>query len=382
MITNIKIRNFKAIDNSDLGFGKLNLFTGLNASGKSSFLQSILLLRQSFFNGNFNRRNKSLFLGKEDSLVSLGTFSDVFSQNAQKDDHIDFVIAGDHLPEIGFTTIPFNYFDEKDKYKNVNSANQIDGGLLLIPGVEIEDYSFFSSNQFQYLCADRISPREDYPRFEGDELLGKDGRFTAHFLEKYGNSPIPLNNYLKHESEETDTLLSQVNAWLNDISPGVVVTTKENLDTNKIELSYHYRTQIGIPTLDRKPQNVGHGITPTLPIVVALLSAKVGDLIIIENPETHIHPKGQARLAMLIAKTAKAGVQIIVETHSDHILNGIRVATKRSYIHANDVKINFFSRTNQEITTIQSLRLDVNGRIDKWPEGFFDEWDNLLDELI
>ena len=103
---------------------------------------------------------------------------------------------------------------------------------------------------------------------------------------------------------------------------------------------------------------------------------------LIENPETHIHPHGQSRLAMLMAKAAQAGVQIFVESHSDHILNGIRVAAKRQWIEAEKVKINYFSRSDKEITTILPLKLYQNGRIDKWPKGFFDEWDNMLDELI
>ena len=67
-----------------------------------------------------------------------------------------------------------------------------------------------------------------------------------------------------------------------------------------------------------------------------------GELIVIENPETHLHPKGQANLAKLIALVAEQGVQIIIETHSDHIINGLRVATKQKFIKPNNSKVLFF----------------------------------------
>lgn len=374
MINKIKIKNFKSIRESELEIADLNLFTGLNASGKSTFLQSLLLLRQSYLKGNLLRKIPFIFLGNydNDSLINLGTFSDIFSQNAPKEDSIEFVINDD----LKFISESYEVEGKEDRDKK---------GKTTINGVlEKENFetSLFSDTQFQYLSADRISPKEDFPRFENDELLGKDGRFTPHYLEKYGNRPIFLKSLLHEKDKSNDSLIFQVNAWMRDISPGIEIMTKENQSTNRIELSYRYRTESGVPTQNRKPQNVGHGITPTLPLVVALLAAKKGDLIIIENPETHIHPHGQSRLAMLMAKAAQAGIQIFVESHSDHILNGIRVAAKRNWIEAEKVKINYFSRSDKEITTILPLKLDQNGRIDKWPKGFFDEWDNMLDELI
>lgn len=372
MINCIEIKNFKSIGEASLQVSNLNLFTGLNASGKSTFLQSLLLLRQSYFNGSLLRKNPSIFLGNKDSLISLGTFSDVFSQNAFKEDSIEFKIND----SLHFVSVSYEVGRTEDEDKKNRPI--INGQLKKVNF----DIPLFSENQFQYLSADRISPNEDFPRFENDELLGKDGRYAPHFLNKHGNSPIPLHVLLHEKENSNNSLIFQVNAWMRDISPGIEIQTKENNNTNRIELSYRYRANNGVPTQDRKPQNVGHGITPTLPLVIALLSAKKGDLLIIENPETHIHPHGQSCLAMLMAKTAQAGVQIFVESHSDHILNGIRVAAKRNWIESEKIKINYFSRSDKEVTSILPLKLDQNGRIDKWPKGFFDEWDNLLDELI
>ena len=77
---------------------------------------------------------------------------------------------------------------------------------------------------------------------------------------------------------------------------------------------------------------------------MALLSAKRGTLVLLENPEAHLHPQGQVRIGELIARTAASGVQILVETHSDHVLNGIRLAVHAGKIEPDQVKLQYFKR--------------------------------------
>ncbi len=367
MIQNINIQNFKSIKEGTIELSGLNLFTGVNGSGKSTFLQSLLLLRQSYLIGYLTRRNKVLFLGNRDkeSLTNLGTFKDVLYENAEKDDTL----------VIGFTdtvglTVQFNSKPHDSENKGLST---IAGSFPISSEYILETITLFSDN-FQYLSADRIAPQEDYPRFEGNELLGKDGAFTAHFLEKYGNKPITIKN-LKHERTQgnDDTLIGQVNYWMQDISPNIDIQTTENLTTNRIELSYRYKTDKGIFTQDRKPQNVGYGITPTLPILVAILSAKPGDIIIIENPETHIHPYGQAKLIELMALTAENGVQLMIETHSDHIINGLLVAIRKQQIKVENTKIYYFNRDEKEQTRITNIPVSSDSRIRNPPIGFFDQ---------
>jgi predicted ATPase len=116
---------------------------------------------------------------------------------------------------------------------------------------------------------------------------------------------------------------------------------------------------------------------------VACLSAKAGALLLLENPEAHLHPRGQSALGLLLALCASDGVQVIVETHSDHLLNGIRLAAKRKDIMARDVAVHFFSRSVETgVSTCESPVLLDNGRFSDWPAGFFDEWGNALDELL
>src|SRR5260221_6265573 len=91
-----------------------------------------------------------------------------------------------------------------------------------------------------------------------------------------------------------------------------------------------------------RPQNVGYGLSHVLPILTACLGAQTGALLLIENPESHLHPSGQSAMGEFLAQVASAGIQLIVETHSDHVLNGIRRAVKRGQLTPQDVAIHFF----------------------------------------
>jgi predicted ATPase len=124
--------------------------------------------------------------------------------------------------------------------------------------------------------------------------------------------------------------------------------------------------------------------------VTALLSSQPGSLLLLENPEAHLHPQGQVKMGELMARAANAGVQIICETHSDHILNGIRLASKgvpeTAKIDPANVALHFFQRSKEVINKpsveILTPELDEEGRLDFWPEGFFDEWGKSLDKLL
>lgn len=373
MITKIRLKNFKSFSNLELSISALTLLTGVNSSGKSSVLHALLALRQSSRLRRFFDEPPCIDWGNDDgrSYVRLGTLKDVFSDSGVLGTGVTIAVESD-TDVMYFKTIEYN----------VESRDQkLTSGEWVFSNPNWNQMSLFSDN-FQYLSSDRISPQEDYPRFSGSTELGFDGRFAPNFLEKFGETYISIQDLKHPRYNDFNTIHAQLNAWMGEISPGVEVKVKENSNTNRVELSYLFLGKDGIPTQNRRPQNVGFGITQTLPILVALLSSRPGDLLIFENPESHLHPRGQSCLGMLFAKAANAGVQIILESHSDHILNGIRVAVSQKNIMPEFVSLWFFERKeDQKINTIQ-LKLDANGRVDRWPIGFFDEWDNMLDKLL
>lgn len=209
--------------------------------------------------------------------------------------------------------------------------------------------------------------------------LGSQGEYTAHFLSIYESLDIP-NQKLSHPLANSLNLRDQVEAWMGEISPGTRINLTSNSAMDLMGLQYSY----GLSNLYR-PTNVGFGITYTLPILVAILAAEKDTLILLENPEAHLHPKGQAKIGELLSLAANSGVQLLVETHSDHILNGIRVAVHNGKLNPDDVQLYYFQRQEKQelvVTEVISPQIDRNGRIDQWPDGFFDEWDKSLEILL
>lgn len=190
-----------------------------------------------------------------------------------------------------------------------------------------------------------------------------------------------------------NSLSYQVRAWLSVVSPGA------NVHIDSVHLSDEELLTMTVSFDDHdayryKPENVGFGISDVLPILVTVLGSSYGDILIIENPEAHLHPKGQAAIGNLIARSVAAGAQVFVETHSDHVVNGIRSAVKDGIVKPADVNIAFFERkehdvpnedgtSHQEIySEVRNIRVDKNGSLSEYPDGFMDEWNNQLMELL
>jgi predicted ATPase len=117
-----------------------------------------------------------------------------------------------------------------------------------------------------------------------------------------------------------------------------------------------------------------------LPIITACLASSKDRVLLIENPEAHLHPSGQSLMGTFIAQAVSAGVQIIVETHSDHVLNGVRKAVKNHILSRDKVAIHFFSPSVKD--QVISPLIDQRGNLDAWPQGFFDQFDIDTSSLI
>jgi predicted ATPase len=370
MITNIYLQNFKAFKEAEIPPCQLNIFTGLNGMGKSSFLQALLLLRQSYRQNTL--LDKGLLLNGE--YIEIGKGKDAYSMYGDKENIISFEVEWDQEIEL---RAEFQSQDEFD--------------LLPIEQLQISDQktwqqALFQDN-YQYLNAERFSPKTFFPSsaYHVDQIqsLGNHGEFTTHFIAKNQRKDIPIKA-LAHPKAKSLALLVQLDAWLGEITPNIRLSSVLYDELEIARLSYKFEVN-GELTESIKPTNVGFGLTYILPVVTAILYAKPGDLLIIENPESHLHPRGQARLGSMFAIAAEHGVQLFIETHSDHVLNGVRVATKHQDISPENVGLFFFERDleiDEHTTEIIQPFIDENGRIDKWPKGFFDEFDNQLDELL
>ncbi len=359
MITLVKLKHFKAFEEQSFEFKPLTLLSGLNSTGKSSVLQSLLLLRQSYQ----QKLLPDVGLALNGDLVCIGTAKDALFAEA-KENSIGFEVLWEDDTQGRWD---FSYSSETDFL-----------GLTSQPNTSTIYESSLFSDRFHYLQAERIGPRIERSDFQvrQHQQLGIRGEYTAHFLSIYSDEIIP-NSRLKHLDEDSLTLHSQVEAWMGEVSPGTRIKINSNPALDLVILQYSY----GLSNPYRAT-NVGFGISYTLPIIVAVLASEPGTLILLENPEAHLHPKGQVKMGELLSLAASSGVQVVVETHSDHVLNGIRLAVHGGKLAPKDVQCHFLSRTKQGMTEVISPHIDRNGRIDQWPDGFFNEWQKSLFGLL
>ncbi len=366
MIETLILKNFKAFEEQTINFRPLTILSGLNSTGKSSPLQGLLLLRQSYQKGFLPE--KGLVLNGD--LVNIGTGKDALFEYGSEDS-ISFELVWKDGCKSKWC---FDYNSESDVL-NLHSQS---GDL------KIYDSSLFNDG-FRYLQTERIGPRESYPMSDFQVVkhgqLGTKGEFTAHFLSHFGDKDI-LMSKLAHPKARSpsQSLKKQVDAWMGFVSPGITSHLTQNLETRTVRLRYSF----GL-SKEYSATNVGFGVSYTLPILVAILASSPGTLILLENPEAYVHPQGQAKIGELLALAASCGIQIVVETHSDHLLNGIRLAVHGGKIDPQDVQLHYFNRFQKEevvMTEVISPKLDRNGRIDQWPDGFFDEWRKSLAALI
>jgi predicted ATPase len=364
MPTLLRLTNFKCFASERIDLRPLTLLTGLNGAGKSTVLQSLLLLRQNVLRSMLPA--KGLALNGE--LVNLGTAQNVLYRGASTDD-------------VGLSIW---HGGEEFAWKFGYPSPTADVLPILSEPRGIPADPLFGAG-FHYLQAERIGPRVllNTSSFEvrQQRSLGTDGRHSVAFLEAFAKEAVVPG--VMHGSGASD-LAGQVNAWLGEVSPGAELIPRAHGDLNVVSLRIRFSDN-RIVTDDFSAPNVGFGVSYILPVLLAILSSKPGNLVLIENPEAHIHPRGQVAIGRLLSLAASNGITCFVESHSDHVLNGIRLAVKQGHIEPGQVGVHYFDRrvVNDQITHVkESPTIDRDGRLDRWPAGFFDQWESTLDSLL
>lgn len=363
MIEKISLKNFKCFGKIDVTCRELNLFTGINGMGKSTLIQALLLLRQTY-EKNSSFKNQHLILNG--SYVELGTQADIMYWY-RKDDVVSIEIG-----ENGY-----KWMCQYDKH----------GNLILENLKFLYERDSFLKKNFEYISAERLGPRRYYDTLENKNFLNSEigikGERTVRCLYEKG-SDIKVYPNMKHSSETSERLELQTNAWLSEISPNIRINVIPYLDVNLMGVRYSTSNSLGEESTNAL--NMGFGVSYSLPIIVALLSARKGDVLVLENPEAHLHPRGQRKIGELVALAAANGVQVFMETHSDHVLNGIRLSVRNKKILSDNVRVNYFYEylSEEGIQKHEKTSPEIleDGSLSNWPEGFFDEWDKAIDELF
>ena len=420
MLTQIDLRHFKCFKRLQLPLRPLTLLSGTNASGKSSVLQALALLHQTMREHEWSYR-----LMLNGSAIRLGTAADVIDR---VHGHNECGIA---LHDGDETRVEWEFAGEREEMAMVvrRSCGEISDGTSwdtdaegmiwgtnegAVQETQASDIAGATKGMgwgadgmswdideskplhcllpfsmrarspnsrlltdrlrgLTYLTAERQGPRESYPLDDPQlaPVVGPNGEHAVSIVH-LGRDALVLDGL--RLQEVPPHRFRQVEARMGSFFPGCALAINQVPHASAVTLGI--RASRG--TDFYRPTHTGFGLTQVLPIVVASLSAGRDDLLLIENPEVHLHPAGQVAMGKFLAEVAEAGVQVIIETHSDHVLNGIRRAVKSDAFSSDSVALHFFRPRDdrqQDLPQIESLCLDDRGNVDRWPEGFFDQFD-------
>src|SRR5262249_33333894 len=152
--------------------------------------------------------------------------------------------------------------------------------------------------------------------------VGHDGQFAPYWYDRMVDEQVDSPRL--HPAESATTLRKQLDAYLSSLFPNAQANVTGIPQASALAL----RFRIGESGEWRRPANIGFGLTYAFPVLIAVLTTPLGQTLVIDSPEAHLHPSVQSEMGRILARMATAGVQLIVETHSDHLLNGVRLAVK------------------------------------------------------
>ena len=366
MLRKLSLSNFKCFDRVSLELAPITLLCGLNGMGKSSLLQALLILRQSAAAGEL-RDGRLVLIGE---LADVGTGRDVLYEDADSD-VVEFELHGSNMTAP--CRLSFRYSGDADQLTAIGdpSIGRLDEWLAVAPFAHL-----------QYVSAERIGPRKIYTRSETAahrRELGPRGEYVLNYLDARQDESLPDCDP-RCGASSNRRLISVVDYWLQDVSPGAHLQFETIREADALVGGFSFDRPGDVSTRRFRATNVGFGLSYILPVLTALL-APSGSLCLIENPEAHLHPRGQTRLAELAVHAATAGVQVIAETHSDHFMDGVRIAVRNQLIPPVDTAFHYFERDGDR-TAVSSPQIDPNGRLSSWPSGFFDQHEENLAKLL
>ena len=354
MIRNIQIDRFKSLHHTPLvKLGRVNLLTGANGRGKSSFCQSLLTLSQTW------RRGMMESLLPSGIWKDLGSFDDiVYAYSEDKTIGVQSAMVGG-----------LSIRDDAGSSRDEEDEDELDDGgkESEIRLASLRDFpSLIALERMFYVAAERkaapaIQPLDETtPHF----YVAPDGSNVLNVLWKNSD-----RESIKNVQELLDFVLDGGRLRLDQAGDQLV------LRINSVADGHFFQ-----------PVNVGYGYSYILSLLASVVLATTGSFIIVENPEAHLHPAAQAKVMnVLIAAATERNIQLIVETHSDHILNTALRAVNDHKLTVGDFEVLFFSNHINEDGSVeahvQNLEVNQLGHILNPPLGFFEQYSIDLQAL-
>jgi predicted ATPase len=412
-LTKIAITGYKSISTrQEIEIRPLTVLAGTNSSGKSSIMQPVLLLKQTI---EETYDPGALLLHGPN--VRYTAAEQVLSRNAEGEEGSKFSIElASHQ-----TSVRVRYVKRKKQPFDIDLTEFTEGDdkLVLTPGDASEP---LHDRVVEALQLARV-PHHGSRTKRDQEELSVDVRRNRCFLEVYVSDPLrvtpfglnrfsalsrfsPILRGLIHlsglrgnpertypvtavgdnfpgtfekyvasiiarwQSSGQSTKLRAVSSDLQFLGLTWKVTARAINETQvELQVGRLSRSAVGGARDLVSIADVGVGVSQTLPVIVALHVARPGQIVYIEQPEIHLHPRAQTELATVLARAAKRGVRVIIETHSDLLLLGIQEAVAAGHIGPDLVKLHWFDRKDG-VTQVASANLDSAGAFGEWPEDF------------
>jgi predicted ATPase len=349
VIDRFEIHGFKRFSNQGFRFAPLTVLAGLNGAGKTSLIHALLLTRQAA-----SSNSRIIQLNGPHGL-ELGTAADV--ANWLGNEKIAFCLESNSQR----LEWEFEWSSEDDLHLDISAKPT---SFPLPPGIA-------DAGAFTYLSPERLGPRASYKAsaVPSSQLgVGVNGEHCAQILATLGDKPISDATRRHPTSDAVSLLKYDVERWLGEVSRQVEIEATRYSGSTLFGL--RYRDPDGTYA---RSTNMGFGVTYALPIILAGLTLPRDGILIVENPEAHLHPGGQSRIGGFLAWLAGKGLQVIIETHSDHVINGSRRAIgEQGYVRADEAVVHFFEGT--ETPNVRELSFTEIGGISHWPPGFFDQY--------
>ena len=419
MITHIRMKNFKSWkDSGEVQLAPLTGFFGTNSSGKSSLLQMLLLLKQT---AERSDAEEVIFFGNEGTLVNLGNFQEVIHGHQHNEKLVfefscyiqtafEIEVKG-RKPDgnIGSVRVPIDNF----------TFNTTILGEVMKTMIEEFCYSFKSCGLSEFKWQ---SGRLKYIDLLGEQHIQRSNVFNCYggphqsqshyqlntlsraFEEKLNNvyylGPVRVDprrrydwhgehpQHIKQWGNQTiDALLSarvrklktmhgddevaiddKISDWLQQMDLAHSFT----LDlTSQGTTNYEVRIQKTPSSPPVTLVDMGYGLAQFLPVLVLCFYAPEGSTLILEQPGIHLHPMVQSQLAdLLIEVVNDRKLQILVESHSEHLLSRLQLRVAEEKIAANQTAL-YFCENENGTSKIKPLELDELGNIKNWPKDFF-----------
>lgn len=361
---NLSIEGYKCFnEETTFELNDITLLTGANSAGKSSVIQSLLLLKK-ISKGSISEFNPWIDLDLNDPnyALELGKYDDIKSRS--DNDYEDFL--NDSHP----TDISFVLNEGKAKIELTHNKDTENNIKVSSDEESIESFKKYLDNGFVYLNAERMAPHYVYKNTNNADYCDCHGTNTGNVIQKHENDNCSIKRAYSNSDKNKWSI--ELDNWIKYIFPDVAVQVVPSGDD-------HYQVKV----LGNAATNVGFGITYALPILVSGLTVPEGGMLIVENPEAHLHAKAQSNMGYFLARMASAGVRIIIETHSEHIVNGIRrmIVEGKTEMSHEDMTIYFFQNKNGE-KNIMEFGMDEWGNLNEFPVDFFDQVRQDMSKLM